>query len=206
MSTAIWWIRRDFRIIDNLALSAAQNAADSVVPVFIYDPLLMGQDAPRKQAYLQSVIRGLAEQINTQGGRLILREGDPLTVLQVLRQETDAAGIYAEADITPYARKRDEGVAAELPLHLTAGVTAIPPELVHKADGDPYTVFTPFSKTWKSLPLREASFTTPSVRWTDHPDLSSLSLPQTDAISPADSLKHLTEFTSRPHLSIPRAA
>lgn len=195
MSTAIWWIRRDFRLIDNLALSAALNAADSVLPLFLYDPLLIGQEAPRKQEYLQGVIRGLAEQIAALGGRLILREGDPLTILRTLRQETGATAIFAEADITPYARRRDESVAAELPLHLTAGVTAIPPELVHKADGDPYTVFTPFSKTWKNLPLREASFTPPSVRWADHPDLSSLPLPQTNPISSEDSISRLMYFT-----------
>jgi deoxyribodipyrimidine photo-lyase len=195
MSTVIWWIRRDFRLIDNLALSAALRAADSVLPVFIYDPLLMGQDAPRKQEYLRGVIRCLAEQIAAQGGRLILREGDPLQVMHDLRQETGATAIFAEADITPYARRRDESVAAELPLHLSAGVTAIPSELVLKADGDPYTVFTPFSKTWKNLPLREASFSPPRVRWADFPGLTSLPLPQTNPISPADSLDRLVDFT-----------
>mgnify|MGYP000016029759 CR=1 FL=1 len=196
MSTAIWWIRRDFRLIDNLALSAALNAADSVLPVFIYDPLLVGQHAPRKQEFLQGVIRGLAAQIAAQGGRLILREGDPLQALHNLRQETGATAIFAEADITPYARRRDEGVAAEIPLHLSAGVTAIPSELVLKADGHPYTVFTPFSKTWKNLPLREASFTAPSIRWADYPNLSSLPLPKTNPIPLENSLSRLMEFTS----------
>ena len=37
--TAIWWVRRDFRLSDNPALiAAAQRGA--VIPVFILDPVL----------------------------------------------------------------------------------------------------------------------------------------------------------------------
>ena len=41
MSTALWWIRRDLRLADNLALAAAQAQAEHVVPVFVLDPALL---------------------------------------------------------------------------------------------------------------------------------------------------------------------
>jgi deoxyribodipyrimidine photolyase len=34
MKTAIWWIRRDLRLTDNLALAEAMRTADQVLPVF----------------------------------------------------------------------------------------------------------------------------------------------------------------------------
>ena len=37
-SLAIWWIRRDLRLVDNQALTAALGAAAAVVPAFIPDP------------------------------------------------------------------------------------------------------------------------------------------------------------------------
>lgn len=41
VSTAVWWIRRDLRLSDNQALTAALARADGVVPVFVLDPVLL---------------------------------------------------------------------------------------------------------------------------------------------------------------------
>ena len=38
MRVAIWWIRRDLRLADNPALTAALAMADQVIPLFILDP------------------------------------------------------------------------------------------------------------------------------------------------------------------------
>lgn len=193
-STAIWWIRRDFRLIDNQALSAAIHSADSVLPVFIFDPVLEQRDAPAKRHYLEGVLRGLAEVIAAQGGRLILRQGKPSEVLHDLQQEIQAVGIFAEADVSPYARKRDARVQASLPLTLTAGVTAIPPDMVLKADGTPYTVYTPFSKAWKQQPQPAARFTTEAVRWSQL-ETASLPLPDANPLFAEDALANMVEFT-----------
>ena len=45
--------------------------------------------------------------------------------------------------------------AAGLPLTLTPGLTVQRPDAVRKADGTPYTVFTPFSRAWHVLPRAE---------------------------------------------------
>ena len=43
-SIAIVWFRRDLRLHDHPALTAAVEAADAVVPLFVFDePLLMGR-------------------------------------------------------------------------------------------------------------------------------------------------------------------
>jgi deoxyribodipyrimidine photo-lyase len=87
---------------------------------------------------------------------LILRHGDAWTELTAVRAESGAGAIFAEEDISPYARRRDARVAEDLPLHLVNGLTVYPVDAVLKADGTPYSVFTPFSRAWKALPPSQA--------------------------------------------------
>ena len=149
----IWWIRRDLRLQDNQALQLTlQGSADGLLPVFILDPALLSAPAPNRQAFLWQGLRALDEQLRRRGSGLIVRTGPPLEVLSRLRAETGAAQIVAEEDYTPYARRRDAAIAAALPLTLAGGLTVHHPAQVCKADGTPYTVFTPFSKAWKALP------------------------------------------------------
>jgi deoxyribodipyrimidine photo-lyase len=82
---------------------------------------------------------------------LVIRRGNPGEVLQTLLNESGAQVIYAEEDFTPYARKRDQAVASALPLNLIQGQLVHHPLAIYKSDGKPYTVYTPFSKTWKNL-------------------------------------------------------
>ena len=83
------------------------------------------------------------------GSRLIVRRGKPLGELSQLLRESQAEIVFAEEDFTPYARRRDAQVANALPLRVVGGTAVHHPNSVLKADGTPYTVFTPFSKVWK---------------------------------------------------------
>lgn len=148
--TSIWWIRRDLRLNDNAALHSALEAGD-VLPVFILDPAFSGQ-SPRRRDFLHEGLGVLRQDLQTRGSDLIIRSGRPVEVLHKLVRESGATSIFAEEDYTPYARNRDSKVADRLPLRLVYGQTVHHPEFVKKADGRPYTVFTPFSKAWKSLP------------------------------------------------------
>lgn len=155
MTTAIWWIRRDLRLTDNQALTAALTQADQVIPVFILDPALLASAyaSESRLAFLLGGLRCLAADLVRRGSYLVFRQGSPLAQLTQLVSENGAAAIFAEADYSPYARRRDSLVAQNLPLRLMGGMTVQPPGAVQKTDGTPYTVFTPFSKAWKALPL-----------------------------------------------------
>ncbi|MFZ0545314.1 MAG: deoxyribodipyrimidine photo-lyase [Candidatus Promineifilaceae bacterium] len=151
--TAVWWIRRDLRLEDNQALSAALEKCEQVLPVFILDPILLDSPyvGPKRLAFLFAGLRKVDEELQARGGRLIVRRGNPLAQLKALLAETGAGAIFAERDYSPYARQRDDGVKSELPLELSEGVVVHRPGSVLKNDGEPYTVFTPFSKTWKKF-------------------------------------------------------
>jgi deoxyribodipyrimidine photo-lyase len=108
----------------------------------------------------------------------VIRRGDPVQELAALAAEVDAQAIHAEEDYSPYARQRDSRVAEALPLSLTGGLTVHPPRAVLKADGTPYTVYTPFSRTWKSLPMPVARAVLAAPAWLPQvPDVASLRLP-----------------------------
>jgi len=181
MSVNIWWIRRDLRLHDNPALlRAAEQGA--VLPVFILDPHLLDRPAPMRQAFLFGGLRQLDANLRNLGGRLVLRRGEPTEQLRLLLSESGAQSVHALEDYSPYARTRDERAARELPLHLHGGVTVHHPASLRKADGRPYTVFTPFSKNWKALPFPSAAAGLPPGL-AFHPGLSGEALP--DAAAPA---------------------
>jgi deoxyribodipyrimidine photo-lyase len=158
MSTAIWWIRRDLRLSDSQALAGALKHADEVIPVFISDPKLLESPyvGAKRLAFLRAGLSELDSELRARGSRLILRQGNPRDELVTLQSESGAEVIFAEEDVSPYARRRDAYVAKVLPLQLVNGLTVHPVGAVLKADGTPYTVFTPFSRAWKNLPVSQA--------------------------------------------------
>ncbi len=151
--TSIWWIRRDLRLTDNAALHAALEAG-SVVPVFILDPAF-AHSSSRRRDFLYEGLHALDQELRARGSQLFVRSGTPVEVLKQFLVDTEADAICAEEDFTPYARRRDGQIARFLPLRLVHGQTTHHPLHVVKADGKPYTVYTPYSKAWKTrLPSR----------------------------------------------------
>ena len=166
MTTAIWWVRRDLRLSDNGALAVALEHAEWAIPVFIMDPALLASPyvGSKRTAFLLEGLRCLDSDLRERGSRLVLRHGDPRDELAALQAESGADLIFAEEDVSPYARRRDARIAESLPLQLVSGLTVHPPGAVSKADGTPYTVFTPFSRAWKALPLPQATEVLPAPR------------------------------------------
>jgi deoxyribodipyrimidine photo-lyase len=215
--TVLWWIRRDLRLSDNQALAAALASAEQVIPVFVLDPVLL--DSPyvgdKRVAFLFGGLRQMDADLQARGSRLVVRRGEPLAELSGLLGEAGANGVFAEEDFSPYARQRDGRVAEALPLHLAGGVTVHPPGTVLKADGAPYTVFTPFSRAWKALPLpsEHEVLAVPQSLPTVH-DLPSLpipdlpSLPAAVPFSPgeAEAQRRLDAFVDLDEASIYRYA
>jgi deoxyribodipyrimidine photo-lyase len=175
------------RLKDNQALAAALAHADRVIPVFVLDPTLLDSPyvGPKRVAFLLGGLRRLDEDLRARGSRLIVRRGDPRDEFTALVAECGAEAIFTEEDFTPYARQRDGSVAERLPLHLVGGRIVHLPETVLKNDGTPYTVFTPFSRKWKTLSPPQASTVLPAP---DHlpapPEVGSLPIPEEPTLLP----------------------
>ena len=85
-SRAVVWFRRDLRVADHPALLAALDAADQVVPVFVVDRALLDgrPSGPNRRAFLHGALQALARDLEALGGRLLVLEGDPVTVIPAL--------------------------------------------------------------------------------------------------------------------------
>ncbi len=138
------WFRRDLRVRDNPALLAAGT---EVLPVFVFDPVLWDAACDTRRAYLVASLTSLNESL---GGNLVLRTGDPSTVIPALVKEINADSVHIAADFGPYGSARDTNVekALDVPLVRTGSPYAVAPGRVVKSDDTPYRVFTPFYKAW----------------------------------------------------------
>jgi deoxyribodipyrimidine photo-lyase len=154
VKVGIWWLRRDLRLTDNQALKAALEEADQVIPVFILDPRLLGSPyvGEKRLAFLMAGLRQLDSSLREVGSRLVVRRGRPEQELERLVEEGEAEAIFAEADYSPFARRRDTAVEARLRVQWCGSPAIFPPGSVLKSNGEPYVTFTPFMRTWKQLP------------------------------------------------------
>ena len=156
---ALVWFRRDLRISDNTALHQACARKLPIVPVFIFDPLLLSEKkgASRRTAFLLASLKSLGDNLAALGAPLILKRGDPIKTLSALAKEVGAKTLFFNKDIEPYSRSRDEKVVvmgAELGIEVVPcdDLLIHPPGAIQRAVGGPYTVFTPFSNTWLAKP------------------------------------------------------
>jgi deoxyribodipyrimidine photo-lyase len=163
--TALVWFRRDLRLHDHPALTGALSSHDRVVPVFCLDDrLLHGRHASgaRTQFLLES-LRDLHEALAERGSGLLVRRGQPQDVLVEVARAVGASEVHFTRDVTPYARQRGGAVRAALD---SAGIAQVSYPGLNVIDdvgslrtraGGPYTVFTPFFRSWAEAPRRAPS-------------------------------------------------
>lgn len=156
MKTALVWFRQDLRLADNPALWHAVNDCDAVIPVFIDESggnsdLQIAQSRA-SHVYLHHSLRQLSDSLAQQGTRLILRKGNPQTLLPTLCEQTQATHLYWNRRYDPANIAVDRAIKQTLHKHYTvksfAASLFYEPWEVAKKDGTPYRVFTPF---WKAL-------------------------------------------------------
>jgi len=175
----LWWIRRDLRLRDNPALTAAQQGADRLIPLFILEPELLSQAAPKRRDFLLNALADLDVQLRKLGSRLILRQGPALDALSALTAELGSLRVFAQEDFSPYARKRDAEIARRWDLSLLPGQVLRHPDDILKADGAPYVVFTPYKRVWyeRGLPTPADLLPAPDILPPLPADLKSAPLP-----------------------------
>ena len=163
--TSVLWFRRDLRLADHPALTAA--AADGeVVGLFVVDPALWEKVGAVRRSWVAASVRALAESMD---GALVLRVGDPAEVLVDVVRTCGATTVHVTGEVTPYGRRRDARVAAALAEIGVVGEPsgtpyAVDPGTVRTQQGTPFQVFTPFSRGWREtgwadpLPVPEVSW------------------------------------------------
>jgi deoxyribodipyrimidine photo-lyase len=161
MRTALVWFRRDLRVHDHPALTAAHRETDQVVPVFVLDPRLL--DAGRfpsanRAWFLLASLRELRDALRARGADLVVRRGRPEHVLPRLARETGAEAVYFASDVSPFAMARDrraEAALAGVAVRRQPGNFVADVGVPRTGGGTPYAVFSPFHRAWEQLPRRD---------------------------------------------------
>ena len=159
METAIVVFTRDLRVHDNPALALACAQAERVVPVFVLDAALT--TSPNRTRFLLDSLADLREGLRERGGELVIRHGEPVPEVMRLASQTRAQAAFIADDVSRYAARRRDGLAAGCAAHrmeltVTPGLTVVPPGAVRPAGGDHYKVFTPYWRAWSAAGWRAA--------------------------------------------------
>lgn len=157
MKTVLHWFRRDLRVTDNTALSEAARRAERVIPVFVLeDALRSGPDVGAgRLAFLLRAVESLRLNLEALGYPLVVRSGKSTDVIPALARELGAEAVFCSKRPEPYAQARDERVFHALNglgigFETFKDAVAWEEREILTQAGNPFTVFTPYSRAWKA--------------------------------------------------------
>ena len=193
---SIFWFRRDLRLHDNHGLFQALQSGYPVLPIFIFDKHILDKlDKPyqARVEFIHEALQSIHHQLSKQGSGLNILFDTPLNAFKSLLEEYDIKKVYTNRDYEKYALQRDQSVAQfltskQIEFHDFKDQVIFERMEVSKDDGNPYTVFTPFSRKWKAKLLTDPIISFPSEKHTHSflkhsasaiPSLSSIGFKQT---------------------------
>lgn len=155
-SPTLVWFRRDLRLSDHAALSAACASGGAVIPVFIQDDSVSTLGAAPKWR-LGLGIEHLDETLRNHGSQLTLRSGPAEMVLRELIAQTGATSVWWSRLYDPQAIQRDSAIKATLKsdgidARSFGGHLMFEPWTTETKTGGYYKVFTPF---WNNVKTRQ---------------------------------------------------
>ncbi|MEY4660696.1 MAG: hypothetical protein RLZZ42_648 [Bacteroidota bacterium] len=154
----IFWFRRDLRFFDNTGLFYALKSGKPVLPVFIFDKNILDKlEKPidLRVQYIHSALSTMQNGLIGAGSAIKFYHDSPEAAFKDLLANFTIGTVFTNHDYEDYALKRDEMIRAMLENEGAEFQTfkdqVIFEKLeVSKDDGSPYTVFTPYSRKWKS--------------------------------------------------------
>jgi len=155
VAPVIVWFREDLRLADNPAVAAAAASGAPVICLYIRETGAKGARALGGAAlwWLDKSLKALASSLETIGGRLILRTGDPQKVLTEVISETGASAVvwnrrYGEPGKTSDTALKTALKEAGIDVTSFNGRLLMEPWELKTGSGGYYRVFTPF---WRAM-------------------------------------------------------
>ena len=155
MKISIFWYRRDLRLEDNTGLFEALNENENILPIFIFDDSIL-DELPEDDARVNFIYESLSKinkQLNNHHASLQILKGQIDDVWEKLVTTYDIQKVYLNKDYEPYAIKRDQKIKEFLnsngiEMKTFKDQVIFEEHEIVKADGKPYTVFTPYKRKW----------------------------------------------------------
>lgn len=154
----IHWFRRDLRLEDNHALFAALNSGYPVLGIFIFDNNILKHLKPNdaRVQFIHNTLLGMHKKLSEVGSFLHIKFGTPEEIFTSLCSMYDINSVYVNRDYEPYAQERDKTMqlwfqSMNISFIGKKDHVIFEKHEVVKDNGAPYTVYTPYSKKWKSI-------------------------------------------------------
>ena len=152
----LFWFRRDLRLIDNHGLYKALQSGLPVLPIFIFDTDILEKlenKEDKRVDFIFQALEKLNEYIEKQGKSIQIFHGKPIELYENLSQQYDIESVFCNEDYEPYAIKRDQEIkyflaSKNINFHQFKDQVIFQKDEIVKADGKPYTVYTPYSRQW----------------------------------------------------------
>ena len=111
VTTSVVWFRRDLRLHDHPALTAAQSDGARIAPLFVLDERLQAGRfrSANRLWFMRGAISPGRRALEIRGAPLSVVRGDPSEVVPAFAAAVRAARVVASRDYTPYGRARRPG-------------------------------------------------------------------------------------------------
>lgn len=155
MKINIFWFRRDLRLSDNTGLDNALHAGLPVMPLFIFDTGITDEltDDDARITFIFDKLEKINNELRMAGSSVKVLKGEPAEIWKNLIRSYEINAVYVNRDYEPSSIERDKSVSDFLKKNDIAfqsykdQVIFEGPEVL-KPDNKPYTVFTPYKKSW----------------------------------------------------------
>lgn len=151
VNPVILWFRRDLRLRDNPALSAAAKTGAPIIPLYILDDVDDHPIGSASQWWLHHSLSSLQSSLQKRGSTLILRKGPAEKIINQLIDDTKASAIFwnrryykPEIELDKNIKKSLEERTVEV--HTFNGSLLTEPWELKTGSGGFYKVFTSYYK------------------------------------------------------------
>jgi len=153
----LFWFRRGLRLHDNAAFYHALKSGIPVLPVFIFDKKILDNlhdKRDKRVAYIYETLDAINETLKKHKSSLYVLNDIPINAFETLCNDFDVMEVFTNHDYEPYAIERDSNIKRfldekKIPFHAFKDQVIFEKAEVLKPNGEPYTIFTPYSNTWK---------------------------------------------------------
>ena len=152
---SVFWFRRDLRLNDNLGLNAALSSGLKVIPIFIFDTEIINK-LEKHDLRIKMIHTALVKLNDAMLGNRCnvgMYLGNPKAVFESLINKYKIKSVYTNRDYEPYALKRDKSIKSflekkNITFKSFKDQVIFEKDEVVKDDGNPYKVYTPYSRKW----------------------------------------------------------
>ena len=158
-STGIFWIREDFRIENNPALSYATQNHENVIALYIYNNNDFDKKREAQKWWVSKSLESLEKELSDYKISLEVVKGDEFEIFSKINKKDKVSvywnKIYEPDVITKGKRIRDQFIKNEISYKYFKGNILTEFQDITKNDGTPFKVFSPFWRNAEQVYLNQ---------------------------------------------------